>query len=125
MAALLQTADSASPDDLAPIDFALEFLADIRHDADVSQALEHRKRMLVRALQQGRRQDELLEKANVETLLSRGVRFIHIDEAAARLQVAHIDRISLAVYGRVHPVPWADVVEVDAGDPFDGGSHFF
>lgn len=125
IAALLETVGLGGPHDLECIDFALEFLADIGHGADVSQALDHRKRMLVRALHQSRRQSELLEKSNLESLVSCGVRVIHVDETAARLQLAHIDRISLAVYGRVHQVPWADVVEFDSGEAFDGGKHFF
>jgi hypothetical protein len=125
MTKLLETGGIGSPHDLECIDFALEFLADIGHGVDVSQALDRRKRLLVRALQQSRRQSELLEKSNLESLVSCGVRLIHVDEAAACLQLAHIDRISLAVYGRVHQVPWADVVEIDSGEAFDRGRHFF
>jgi hypothetical protein len=119
MGRLLQSAASGNDCDMGWIDFALEFLSDTPAGADISRALEHRKRMLVKALHQSRRQRELLESANIESLVSRGLRLAHIDEIASRLQVAHIDRISLAVYGRTWPVPEADEVVCDAGNAFD------
>jgi len=125
MTALLKTVGLSCRQDWECIDFALEFLADIDQDADVSEALDRRKRLLARALQQSRRQKELLEKSNVESLMSCGVRFPHIDEAAVRRQIAHIDRISLAVYGRILELPWADVVEFDTGDASGEGGPVF
>ena len=82
-------------------EFALELLAGVDPAADICQALEERKRLLVKALHHGRQLREQLAAANIETLLSRGQRLTWIDEAAAMRQLVCIDRICLAAFGRI------------------------
>ncbi|MGE5256830.1 MAG: hypothetical protein ACM3KE_09180 [Hyphomicrobiales bacterium] len=84
--------------------FALEVLVDIGHEADIYEALAERKKLLTRALNQGRRQREHLAVANIESLLSRGQRLTNVDEAAMRRQMAFIDQLCLTAFGRIAPV---------------------
>lgn len=84
--------------------FALELLAEIGLEADIYAALAERKKLLIRALNHGRRQREHLAAANIEMLLSRGQRLTSVDEAATRRQMAFIDRLCLTVFGRIAPV---------------------
>ncbi len=81
--------------------FALELLAEIGQEADIYAALAERKKLLLKALNHGRRQREHLAAASIEILVSRGQRLTSVDEAASRRQMAFIDRICLAVFGRI------------------------
>jgi hypothetical protein len=85
-------------------EFALELLAGVDPATDICQALEERKRLLIKALHHGRQLREQLAAANIETLLSRGRRLTWMDEAAARHQLVCIDRICLAAFGRMLPL---------------------
>jgi hypothetical protein len=81
--------------------FAVELLAGIDENADIHRLLVRWKGLLLKALEHGRRQREATAAANIETLLSRGHRLTWVDEAAARRQLACIDRICLAAFGRI------------------------
>jgi hypothetical protein len=81
--------------------FALELLAEIGPEADIGRTLARRKKQLFSALARARRQRDELASANFETLASRSLRLAWVDEAAARRQITHIDRIGLAVFGRI------------------------
>lgn len=81
--------------------FALELLADIGNAADIYAALTERKKLLIKALNHGRRQREHLAAANIEILASRGERLTFVDEAATRRQLGFIDRLCLTAFGRI------------------------
>jgi hypothetical protein len=81
--------------------FALELLAGVDSAADIRQALEEREKLLVKALHHGRQLREQLAAANIETLLSRGRRLTWIDETTTLRQMACIDRVCLAAFGRM------------------------
>lgn len=85
------------------LSFALDVLADGQHPADIFQALADRKRWLVKALTRGRKQGELLDQTNIETLMSQGARLTVIDAEQTRRRIGCIDRICAAVYGRLPP----------------------
>jgi hypothetical protein len=81
--------------------FALELLAEIGHTADIYAALAERKKLLIKALNHGRRQRDQLAGANIEILVSRGERLTSVDEASCRRQMRCIDRLCLAAFGRI------------------------
>jgi hypothetical protein len=81
--------------------FALELLAEIELHADIERALTQRKKLLIKALTRARQQQEELASANFETLVSRGLRLAWVDEDAVRRDIGYLDRISLAVFGRI------------------------
>ena len=85
------------------LSFALDVLADGQPPADIFQALADRKRWLVKALTRGRKQGELLDQTNIETLMSQGARLTVIDAEQIRRRIVCIDRICAAVYGRLPP----------------------
>jgi hypothetical protein len=90
--ALLQTLNPADGQSLAALDFALDVVADAPAGADLFQALSARRRLLWRALQQTRRQQEVLA--------SQGLRPTVLDEPDTRFKIAALDRVCLAVFGR-------------------------
>jgi hypothetical protein len=81
--------------------FAIELLAGIGHGADIFAELAERKKLLIKALNHGRRQREQLAAASIEILVSRGQRLTSVDEAAALRQMHFIDRLCLAGFGRI------------------------
>ena len=106
---------------------ALDVLSDGQHPADLFQALADRKRWLVKALTRGRKQEELLDQTNIETLMSQGARLTVIDEEDTRRRIGCIDRICAAVFGRLPPPGplWADVdaVELTSDEVIDHWRH--
>jgi len=109
------------------LSFALDVLSDGQHPADLFQALADRKRWLVKALTRGRKQGELLDQTNIETLMSQGARLTVIDEEDTRRRIGCIDRICAAVFGRLSPPGslWADVdaVELTFDEAIDVWQH--
>jgi len=97
--------------------FALERLEAVATDAELWNLMTGRKRRLIEALEQARQQDEQLARSGFEVLQSRGRRLGFVDRAAAERELRFIDRLGLAVFGRL---PHADVDCVatvfDAGD---------
>lgn len=98
--------EGASPgeDFLGMVDFLMGFLDDIGEEAGIYRALSERKRACFRALRQAVRFEEQLGRHNIETLLLQGVRAPHVDKEEMRRQMAMIDRICRAVFGRTEPV---------------------
>jgi hypothetical protein len=94
---------------------ALDVLSDGQHPADLFQTLADRKRWLVKALTRGRKQGELLDQTNIETLMSQGARLTVIDEEDTRRRIGCIDRICAAVFGRLPPPGplWTDVDAIE------------
>ena len=81
--------------------FLVSILDEFEDETDQLEALISKKRFYHRHLQEALRLEGQLAKSNVETLLLGGVRIhpIHAEEAREKMQ--YIDRITLAVTGRV------------------------
>jgi len=101
---LIPKLDIQDEDDRACFAFALELLAELEASAVVYTALAARKKWLVRALHHGQRLREQLAQSNFETFLSQGRRLAWVDESLIRRQMGFIDRICIAVFGRLTPV---------------------
>ena len=81
------------------LDFMLDFFAGLKDDRNILQSLEDRKGFYFQNLQKAARFEELLNKNNMEILISRGVRIPHISKQDAMHNIVIIDTITLAVYG--------------------------
>lgn len=101
---LIPTLGVADEDGQACLAFAMELLAELEASAEVYAALAGRKKWLARALHHGERLREQLAQSNFETLRSQGQRLSWVDEHLIRRQMTYVDRICLAVYGRIPPV---------------------
>jgi hypothetical protein len=95
---------------LACLDFMLNFLEDIEDGADVYAALMNRRRIGWQLLQKSAQFEEKLKKDNIETLLLRGERAPHVSKEELLKTIAFIERISLAVFGRLDPLDF-DLLE--------------
>ncbi len=82
------------------LDYILGFVADLKDQTDIFQALMDQKKFYFQSLQKAANLDRQLTKHNVETLLLRGRRVAYVDKADARKKIRRIDRISLAVFGQ-------------------------
>jgi hypothetical protein len=82
------------------LDFTLNFLNEIKDEADIFAALMARKRRCIQSLQKAKNLDNKLARHNVETLLLRGERVFCIDRADLHKKIQIIDRISLSVFGK-------------------------
>ncbi|MFO7708579.1 MAG: hypothetical protein R6V84_10435 [Desulfobacterales bacterium] len=102
-------------DEWACLGFLLEFLDEAGEGTDTYRRLAMRKALLVSALDRSRRQRAELARGNLETLISRGVRLVVVDEKEARRQVACIDQACLAVYGRIEAIDIDTVTLYDTG----------
>ncbi len=80
------------------LDFILDFFDRLEDDRDILQSLVDRKRFYFQNVQKAARFEELLNKNNMETLISRGVRIPHISKEDAMHNIVIIDTIILAVY---------------------------
>jgi hypothetical protein len=93
------------------MDFMLDFFAGLKFaglqddglkdDRNILQSLGDRKGFYFQNLQKAARFEELLNKNNMETLISRGVRIPHISKEDAMHNIVIIDTITLAVYGSI------------------------
>jgi hypothetical protein len=101
---LIPKLDIRDEDDRACFAFALELLAELEASAEVYTALSARKKWLARALRHGQQLREQLAQSNFETFLSQGQRLAWVDEPLIRRQISFIDRICVAVFGRLTPV---------------------
>lgn len=93
------------PDLPASLDFMLRFLEDIADGEDIYKALMRRRHTCLQYIRVAGRYAESLKKDNIETLLLRGERVPHIPRDRLLKEVAAIERISLAVFGRLDPEP--------------------
>jgi hypothetical protein len=103
LCALIPKLGVPNEDGQACFAFALELLDEFEASVELYPALCSRKKWLARALHQGQRLREQLSQSNFETLLSQGHRIAWVDETLARRQINYINRISLAVFGRIPP----------------------
>jgi hypothetical protein len=95
---------------LACLEFTLNFLEDIEDDADVYAVLMNRRRIGWQLLQKSAQFEEKLKKDNIETLMLRGERAPHVSKEELLKTIAFIERISLAVFGRLDPLDF-DLLE--------------
>ena len=95
---------------LACLEFTLNFLEDIEDDADVYAALMNRRRIGWQLLQKSAQFEEKLKQDNIETLMLRGERAPHVSKAELLKTIAFIERISLAIFGRLDPLDF-DLLE--------------
>lgn len=102
------------PDFVDKLAFMLVFLKEHDGCANLYQALMDRKKFLFQNRLKARRAAELAARSNMETLIMTGVRTPHFDVAAAEKNLALIDSIALAVFGRTEWLGSAPV-EVDLG----------
>jgi hypothetical protein len=98
---------------LACLDFTLNFLEDIEDDADVYAALMNRRRIGWQLLQKSAQFEEKLKKDNIETLMLRGERAPHVSKEELLKTIALIERISLAVFGRLDPLDFGLLESAD------------
>jgi hypothetical protein len=82
----------------------LNFLEDTEDGADVYAAFMNRRRIGWQLLQKSAQFEEKLKKDNIETLMLRGERAPHVSKAELLKTIALIERISLAVFGRLDPL---------------------
>jgi len=80
--------------------FLLRFLEESRKDADLFHSLTQHKQRCLRHLQQNDRFETYRREHTIETLMAHGIRIPHMDKQVLLLQVALVDDICLALFGR-------------------------
>lgn len=116
LCALISKLDVSDDDGRKCVAFALELLSEFGECNNLYEAIAGRKKWLAKALHRSLRLREHLIQSNVETLLSQGQRLTWVDEALARRQMGYIDRICVAVFGRIVPVDadeWRQEVDIE------------
>ncbi|MGW8187714.1 MAG: hypothetical protein ACWGNK_10620 [Desulfobacterales bacterium] len=98
---------------LACLEFTLGFLEDIEDDADVYAALMKRRRIGWQQLHKSVQFEEKLKQDNIETLMLRGERAPHVSREELLKTIAFIERISLAVFGRLDPLDFGLLESAD------------
>jgi hypothetical protein len=98
---------------LVCLEFTLNLLEDIEDDADVYAVLMNRRRIGWQLLQKSAQFEEKLKKDNIETLMLRGERAPHVSKEELLKTIAFIERISLAVFGRLDPLDFDLLESVD------------
>lgn len=78
------------------LDFMLDFFDRLEDDRDILQSLLDKKELYFQDLQKAVRFKELLNKNNMETLISRGVRIPHVNKEEIMHNIVIIDTITLA-----------------------------
>ena len=92
--------DDGHPDYLACLDLALVLLDKTDPTTRVYDLLADHKRVCFRSLQQARRFETLLRRANMETLMLQGVRAPQESPQALLHRMGLLDRICYGVFGR-------------------------
>jgi len=82
------------------LDFVPDFFDGIKDDKNILQSLLDKKELYFQDLQKAVKFEELLNKNNMETLISRGVRIPHVSKEDVMNNIVIIDTITLAVYGK-------------------------
>jgi len=86
------------------MDFVPDFFDGIKDDKNILQSLLDKKELYFQDLQKAVKFEELLNKNNMETLISRGVRIPHVSKEDVMNNIVIIDTITLAVYGKQYPL---------------------
>jgi len=87
------------------LDFILDFFDGLKDDRNILQFLLDSKELYFQDLQKAVKFEELLNKNNMETLISRGVRIPHISKEDAMNKIVIIDTIIPLVYKNHYPLP--------------------
>jgi len=87
------------------LDFVLDFFDRLKDDKNILQSLLEKKELYFQDLQKAIKFEELPNKNNMETLISRGVRIPHIGKEEIMHKIVIIDTIILAVYKKHYPSP--------------------
>ena len=82
------------------LEAAIEILEYTNAGSDIYKALSDKKGALFHSLTSADRFEEMLKVNNIETLLLQGVRPVSVDKEAVMRNIATIDRICLAVFGK-------------------------
>ncbi|MEZ4525233.1 MAG: hypothetical protein R2941_04865 [Desulfobacterales bacterium] len=96
----LERIQGDQPDAPELFDYVLRFLEQIRESDQIYRALTDRKKVCFRCLEQNARFEQQLGRGNMEILLLQGIRPPQMTRDAALKEMAFIDRISYAVFGR-------------------------
>ena len=96
----LERLSAEEEDFVNQLDFILVFLKEHPDAQNLYRALMDRKRFLFRHLQKAHRAAEFAARNNMETLVMTGVRTPYFDTACAERELAMIDGIATAVFGR-------------------------
>ncbi|CAB5094815.1 hypothetical protein D3OALGB2SA_1553 [Olavius algarvensis associated proteobacterium Delta 3] len=96
----LSAADSQQASFFSNLNFLAQFLDGLNGGLDIYEALMQHKRTCRFHLQQALKQEKALAESNLETLLMRGERILHFDKDGLMRDIAAIDAISLAVFGK-------------------------
>ncbi len=92
--------EDESGDFLECLDFILSFLDEAENISNLFSALMDKKRFYFKNLQRAEKFRQQLEKANMETMILKGVKapYISIEDEKRKMEL--IDKISLSVFGR-------------------------
>lgn len=100
LAAYLSNADTNTGDFLDALHTALNILESVPDD-DIFAGLSRRRNELADALERADRLARETTGRNMETLMLQGIRLPHIDRAAARKTMRHIDILCRTAFGRI------------------------
>jgi len=87
------------------LDFMLDFFDGIKDDKNILQSLLDKKELYFQDLQKAVKFEELLNKNNMEELISRGVRIPHVHKEEIMHKIVIIDTIILALYRKQYSSP--------------------
>jgi len=83
----------------------LDFFDVIKDDKNILQSFLDKKELYFQDLQKAVKFEELLNKNNMETLISRGVRIPHVGKEEIMHKIVIIGTIILAVHKKHYPSP--------------------
>ncbi len=117
----LERTQAVLPDAPELSDYVLRFLTQIRESDQIYRALMDRKKTCFRCLDQNIRFEQQLGRGNMEILLLQGIRPPQMTRDAALKEMAVIDRISYAVFGRTENLDpaFADTEIMEPSDMAD------
>lgn len=90
-------------DVLSLLELAVELLDHTGDDTDIYSALMDRKRHCLRMLRQAEKCEKDMREQPMEALMLRGAAITSVDTQSLLRQMAAIDRIGLAIYGKTDP----------------------
>jgi len=96
----MATVDSQHPSFFPNLEFLTQFLSGLGSTGDIYASLMAHKEACLSQLEQAMKQEKALAENNMETLLLRGERILHYDKDGLIRDIAAIDDISLAVFGK-------------------------
>ncbi len=82
------------------LDFMISLFEESDDNRDIYQTLAERKRYCFQNIIKAVRYEQMLQKNNMETLFSQGVRVAYVDRQDAERKMEIIDRISRSIFGK-------------------------